>query len=259
MRPTALSAGRRTLKVRVVDAAGNVTDRGPFPVDVATPSDRGPLNGTDATEDGSLSARFTTGSKTRRTVAYNRRVTITGRLLNSAGRPIGGAALRVLTRDRRQSARFVDRYATTTRSDGVYRVTVRAGASRLTQVAWRSHVRDPGYQENAYVTLNARASSSLGASPRSVGVGGSIRLSGRVRGTIPSRGVPLIFQGREGNGRYTTFAEGRANRRGRFSKRYRFRSGSSRGRTFSFRVKLRGDARFPYALGYSKRVRVRVR
>ena len=40
---------------------------------------------------------------------------------------------------------------------------------------------------------------------------------------------------------------------------YRFRSGSSRGRTFTFRVTLRGDARFPYALGYSKRVRVRVR
>jgi hypothetical protein len=136
---------------------------------------------------------------------------------------------------------------------------VRAGASRLTQVAWRSHVRDPGFQESAYVTLNARASSSLRAAPRVVGVGGSLRLSGRVRGTIPARGVPLIFQGRMGKGRYTTFAEGRANRRGRFSKRYRFRSAGSRGRTFSFRVKLRGDARFPYALGYSKRVRVRVR
>ena len=137
---------------------------------------------------------------------------------------------------------------------------MRAAASRLTQIAWRSHVRDPGFQESAYVTLNARASSSLGASPRSVGVGGSLRLSGSVRGTIPSRGVPLIFQGREGNGRYTTFAEGRANRRGPLlASRYRFRSGSSRGRTFSFRVKLRGDARFPYALGYSKRVTVRVR
>ena len=62
-----------------------------------------------------------------------------------------------------------------------------------------------------------------------------------------------------GRGRYSTFADGRANRKGRFSVRYRFRSGSSRGRTFTFRVKLRGDARFPYASGYSKRVTVRVR
>jgi hypothetical protein len=109
------------------------------------------------------------------------------------------------------------------------------------------------------VTLNARASASLRATPRVIRVGRTLRLRGTVRGVIPSRGVPLIFQGRSGGGRYTTFADGRANRKGRFSVRYRFRSGGSRGRTFTFRVKLRGDARFPYALGYSKRVRVRVR
>ena len=80
-----------------------------------------------------------------------------------------------------------------------------------------------------------------------------------MRGAVPSRGVPLIFQGRSGHGPYTTFADGHANRKGRFSLRYRFRSAASRGRTFTFRVKLRGDARFPYALGYSKRVTVRVR
>ena len=71
------------------------------------------------------------------------------------------------------------------------------------------------------------------ARPRTVGVGGRLRLSGTVRGTVPSRGVPLIFQGRSGHGRYTTFADGHANRKGRFSIRYRFRSAASRGRTFS--------------------------
>jgi hypothetical protein len=109
------------------------------------------------------------------------------------------------------------------------------------------------------VTLLVRASSSLTARPRSVAVGGRVRLTGTVRGTIPSREVALIFQGRSGSGGYTTFADGRANRKGHFSIRYRFRSAASRGRTFSFRVKLRGDARFPYASGYSKRVTVRVR
>ena len=259
VRPTALAAGRRTLKVRIVDAGGNVLEQGPYAVDVKTPSDRGPRNGIGATDDAGLTAHFTGTTKLRRTVAYRARVRISGRLLNSAGRPIAGAALRVRTRDRRSGARFVDRYAATTGSDGVYRVTVRAGASRLTQVAWRSHTKDPGFQESAYVTLNARASSSLSARPRTAAVGGRLRLSGTVRGAVPSRGVPLIFQGRSGHGHYTTFAEGHANRKGRFSMSYRFRSAASRGRTFSFRVKLRGDARFPYALGYSKRVTVRVR
>jgi hypothetical protein len=136
---------------------------------------------------------------------------------------------------------------------------VRAAASRLVQVAWASHIRDPSPQESAYVTLNARASSTLHASPKLVGVGQTLRLRGTVRGVVPARGVPVIFQGRSGGGHYETFADGRSNGRGRFTVRYRFRSASSRGRTFTFRVKLRGDARFPYALGYSKRVRVRVR
>jgi hypothetical protein len=259
VRPTGLPAGPRTLKLRVTDAGGNVVEQGPYAVNVTTPSDRGPLNGSGATEDATLSAHFTGTTKTRRTVGYRSRVAISGRLLNSSGKPISGALLRVLTRDRRQSARFVERYTATTGSDGGYRVKVRAAASRLTQIAWRSHTNDPGFQESAYVTLDARAASSLTARPRSVGVGGRIRLSGTVRGTIPSRGVPLIFQGRSGKGRYTTFADARADRKGRFSVRYRFRSAASRGRTFSFRVKLRGDARFPYASGYSKRVTVRVR
>jgi hypothetical protein len=259
VRPSSLQAGRRTLKLRIFDAAGNVIDQGPYQVDVATPSDRGPLNGSGATESGTLSARFAGGTKHRKTVNYRHRATVTGRLLNSAGRPVAGALLRINTRDRRQSVGFHQRYTTTTHSDGVYKVKVRGVASRLVQVAWHSHVRDPSPQESAYVTLNTRASSSLKARPRVVGVGQTLRLSGRVRGVVPARGVPVIFQGRSGSGGYSTFADGRADGKGRFSVRYRFRSGASRGRTFTFRVKLRGDARFPYALGYSKRVRVRVR
>ena len=85
VRPTSLPAGVRTLKVRVIDAAGNATEKGPYQVDVATPSDRGAFNGSGATEDGSLSARFSGSSKSRKTVCYRKRVTVTGRLLNSVG------------------------------------------------------------------------------------------------------------------------------------------------------------------------------
>jgi hypothetical protein len=259
VRPTSLVAGQRTLKVRILDAAGNVREHGPYVVDVATPANRGARNGTGATDTGKLTARFAGTTKVRKTVGYRKRATVTGRLLNASGGPVADASLKTLTRDRRSGARFVHRWTARTNSEGIYRVKVRAAASRLVQVAWASHVNDPSPQENAYVTLNARAASSLRASPRVVGVGQTLRLRGTVRGVIPARGVPLIFQGRSGGGGYTTFADGRANRRGRFSVGYRFRSGGSRGRTFMFRVKLRGDARFPYALGYSQRVRVRVR
>ena len=259
VRPTGLPAGRRTLKLRVIDAAGNTSEQGPYVVDVATPSDRGPLNGAGATDGGTLSAHFAGGSTRHKTVGYRRRATVTGRLLSATGRPVAGAVLDVLTRDRRSNAQFVERWAATTNADGLYRVKVRAAASRLVQVAWASHIHDPSPQLSAYVSLSARASSSLRASPRVVRLGRALRLRGTVRGVVPARGVPLIFQGRAGRGQYATFADGRADRRGRFRLRYRFRAASSRGRTFTFRVKLRGDARFPYALGYSQRVRVRVR
>jgi hypothetical protein len=259
IRPTKLAAGRRSLKVRVTDAAGNITETGPYLVDVVTPSDRGPLNGNGATDGGKLTASFSGKRKRHKTVGYRKRVRVSGRLLNSAGKPISGALLKINTRDRRSGARFVQRWATTTNHDGYYKLKIRAGASRQVQVAWASHTRDPSPTESAYLMLNARASASLKATPRVVSVGRSLRLTGKVRGSVPKSGVPVIFQGRTGRGRYETFADGRANSRGRFTVHYRFRSASSHGRTFTFRVKLRGGSRFPYALGYSKRVRVRVR
>ena len=255
---SSLEAGRRTLKVRVIDSAENIVEQGPYSVDVITPSNRGAFNGSDATDDAGLTARFTRGAKTRRTVGYNDRVRITGRLLNSAGRPIAGARVNLFTRNMSQGARFVERGSAVTGADGVYVAAVSAGASRLIQVGWRSHVNDGRFQETAYVTLKARASARLSASPRRVGLGRTVILSGRVRGTLPRRGVALIFQGRGNGESYSTFADGRASRSGRFRVRYRFRAGGSRGRTFVFHVKLRRDAGFPYEQGYSNRVRVRV-
>ena len=151
-------------------------EQGPYAVNVATPSDRGPLNGSGATEDGTLSAHFTRHAPRRAAPSATARGSrISGRLLNSSGRPISGALLRVLTRDRRQGAAL--RRALHDDHD-VRRQLSRARCAPpprgLTQIAWRSHANDPGFQESAYVTLLARASSSLKATPahRSGSAGG---------------------------------------------------------------------------------------
>lgn len=256
--PDSLEVGRRTLRVRVTDAADNVVEQGPYVIDAISPSNRGAFNGSSASEDAGLTARFMGGRKTRRTVGYNARARITGRLLNSSGQPIAGARVNVFSRNLSPGARSIERGSAITGADGVYVASVRAGASRLIQVGWRSHVNDVRFQESAYVTLKARASARLSVSSRRVGFGRTVTLSGRLRGTVPPRGVALLFQGRGRDGRYATFADGRASRRGTFHVRYRFRSGASRGHTFVFRVKLRRDAGFPYEQGYSNRVRVRV-
>ena len=59
-------------------------------------------------------------------------------------------------------------------------------------------------------------------------------------------------------GRWRTFRTTRANRRGRFHARYRFTRTTSP-RTFRFRARARRESRYPYALGVSKVVKVRVR
>ena len=74
--PTALTVGHRNLLVRTIDAGGNATDRGPFPVDVRTPSDRGGVNGGNVSEPATLRARFPKGDRRARTVRYGKKVRV---------------------------------------------------------------------------------------------------------------------------------------------------------------------------------------
>ncbi|HET8952504.1 MAG TPA: hypothetical protein VFN44_18415, partial [Solirubrobacteraceae bacterium] len=242
VRPTSLQVGNRNLLVRVTDAGGNSADRGPFPVNVITPSDRGAANGSGAGEPARVLLRFANTKRKRQTVRYYRKISVRGRLINASGNPISGAEVRLLTRDLRRGASAIDRKGLRTGSDGSVRVTVRAKASRQLQFAWR-----------------ARASGTLKARPRAVRVGRTVRLSGRLKG-VRHGGVPIVLQGKpRGGGPFQTFADTSSSARGRFRARYTFRSAGSRGRTFVFRARIRRAPGFPYETGVTRTVRVRVR
>jgi len=259
LRPSSLQVGNRNLLVRVTDAGGNILDRGPFPVDVITPSDRGAANGSNVREPARVILRFSNTKRTRQTVRYYRKVGVRGRLINADGNPISGAEVRLLTRDLRQGASAVDRKAIKTRSDGSFRVTVRAKASRQLQFAWRARVNDSRFSANGYLTLKARAAGRLRARPRAVRVGRSVRLTGRLKG-LRRGGVPIVLQGKlRGAKRFQTFADTTSSRRGTFKGRYTFRSAGSRGRDFVFRARIRRAPGFPYETGTTRSVRVRVR
>ncbi len=259
VRPSSLQVGRRTLEVRVVDIGGNVVARGPYVVDVVTPSDRGAANGTNAKEPGRFVLRFSSTKKSRRTVSYGKKVAIRGRLLNADNEPIGGASVRLLTRDLRSGARPFDRRGIKTRSDGSFRVTVRARASRQLHFAWRARANDARFAANGYLTLRARAAGSLRARPKSVAVGRTLSLRGRLKG-VRRGGVPIVLQGKvRGARRYTTFADATTSGRGTFRARYRFQTAAARGRTYVFRARIRRAPGFPYSTGYTRTVRVRVR
>ena len=258
IRAGSLEVGRRSLLVRVVDAGGNYLDRGPYTVDVATPSNRGDANGTNAKEPARVLLRFSATAKKRRTVRFGKKVGIRGRLLNADGQPIGGATLRLLTRDLRQGAQAVDRRAVTTRSDGSFRLTVRALASRQLQVAWHARANDSRFAANGYLTLRARAAGSLRAR-KSIVVGRRLTLRGRLKG-VRRGGVPVVLQGKvRGARRWQTFADATTSGRGTFRAGYRFRTAGARGRTYVFRARIRRAPGFPYETGYSRTVRVRVR
>jgi hypothetical protein len=85
-----------------------------------------------------------------------------------------------------------------------------------------------------------------------------VRLSGRLLGGhVPRRGKLVDLEAHDG-GRWRDFATVRANARGRFATSYRF-SRRARRRTYPIRVRVRPDSSYPFALGYSPAVRVRVR
>ena len=259
IRPSSLQVGNRNLLVRATDAGGNHVDRGPFPVNVITPSDRGAANGIGAREPARVILRFSNTKRKRQTVRYYRKVGVRGRLINADGNPIAGAEVRLLTRDLRQGAGAIDRKGVRTRSDGSFRVTVRAKASRQLQLAWRARANDARFAANGYLTLKARAAGTLRARPRVVRVGRSVRLTGRLKG-LRRAGVPIVLQGKpRGGGPFQTFADATSTRRGTFRARYRFRSGGSRGRQFVFRARIRRAPGFPYETGVTRTVRVRVR
>jgi len=259
VRPASMPAGARSITVRVYDTAGNVTARGPFPVDAITPSNRGAFNGTNATDTGTLQVAFVHSKRTRRTVSYGQRIPIGGRLRNSNGTPVSGAQIQVITRDLRRGADAIVRSTLTTRADGSFNYRAPASASRLIQLAWRAHVNDTRFTTSAFLTLNVRAAATLHTSTRAPRVGARMAISGRMQG-VDREGVTIIVQGRaRGSRSWATFADTTASRTGIFKVHYRFRSSGSRGKRFQFRARIRPGTTSPYKTGYSKVVTVRVR
>ena len=145
----------------------------------------------------------------------------------------------------------------TTDARGRFSYRVPAGPSRTLRFAYRSG-SEATFRCSKPLAVNVRARVSLSASPRSVVSGSRVRFSGRLRGGhVPRNGKVVELQAFE-RGRWRTFRTVRSNRKGAFSYRYRF-SFRAAGVTFPVRARVRADAGYPFALGTSNRVRVRVR
>jgi hypothetical protein len=257
-------AGRRTILLRVTDSAGNQTVSAPFAITA-----RGPLNGAGGGDGARLVAGFPGHShrgrgKSRhrvgvlrptKTVGFGHGALVRGVLRNAAGQPVAGAELRLLVRELKLGSHYTDRGAITTTGDGRFSLRIVRGASRRVRIAYRAYPGDAGLTAKSDVTLKTKARVTLRA-PRRVKSFGTARFRGSLKGRpLPPNGVTLELQAHQPGRGWRTVKTTRTRKGGAYSTRYRFNSGAGR---FTFRVRLRPNDSYPYSLGRSRPVRVRV-
>jgi hypothetical protein len=187
-------------------------------------------------------------------VAYGRRVGITGRLTDREGRGIPDAEVQVLSQSDASPQQLDDLLSTD--AAGHYRYTATASASRVLRFVYTgSQLILPSQSE---VRLEVPATSSLHVSRSHVLNGQQASFSGRVRTTpIPDGGKLVELQVLFPTG-WQTFRTGHTDQAGRWALQYRF--GRTRGlQQFRFRIYLPHEAGYPFAAGRSRSVRVQVR
>jgi hypothetical protein len=258
-------AGHRTLLVRVTDAGGSSVVSAPFTVYA-----RGPLNGANGGDGSRLVAGFPAkvfrGKGKKRhavfvlrpshTVSYGKGATIRGTLKGANGQPVSGGDVRILVREARLGAQYVDRGGVTTGPDGRFVFPVPAGSSRVLRLAYRAYLGDDAYATRSTSTLNTRARISA-RGPKRVRRRGVAKFSGRLVGRpFPPRGITVDLQIFQPGVGWRVFGNARTRKSGTFTVRYHFQR-ASRGR-FTFRIRLRPNDAYPYSRGVSRRMRVRV-
>jgi hypothetical protein len=258
-------AGHRTLIVRVTDAGGETAVSAPFSIYA-----RGPVNGTNGGDGARVVAGFPAkvfrgkGKKrhavfvlrSTRIVSYGKGATIRGTLKGANGQPVGGADVRILVREDRLGAQYVDRGGVTTGADGRLRFSVPPGSSRLVRLAYRAYKGDDTFVTRSTATLNVRARIRV-RGPKRVRARGTAKFSGRLVGRpFPPRGVTLDLQIFQPGVGWRVFATTRTRKSGTFTVRYHFQRANT-GR-FTFRIRLRPNDAYPYSRGVSGRMRVRV-
>ena len=265
----AVADGQHTLKVTVEDAAQNAsvvydgtitTQNAPTKVSSlgalpgpgtsgisgtsGDPPSPGAPNGTGASEQAQL--RLGVRRTMTRTYAH-RALRITGRLLDSQGHPIGAATVDVSQQIDGSATLQVTGHAKT-RANGAFAVRVPGGPSRLIEVTYRAFSADTLYSAEAKIEESVGAGVQLEIAPRDTGSTGTIVLSGKVLGPIPSQGVVVELLVHY-HGHWEPFRDPRTESSGHFQVVYQFQGGVGR---FPFRAEVfGGQAAFPFTHGDS--------
>jgi hypothetical protein len=245
-----LPDGAHALRLVVVDPTG--TNSAAYgPVQVRTLNQTAECDPTVTATP--VSARIK-GSRRSAVTRASGRGTVSGRIAGVGA----GVVVNLLSRERRTGAAAVVAATTTTDASGAYSLPIAAGPSRRLRAGWRTAAGSRFVVCSKALDIRVPARATLRASPRALRPGARVRLTGRLQGgRVPARGKVVDLQARE-LGRWRTFATVRTRASGTFSTRYRFRATAPR-KTYPMRVRVRPDAAYPFSVGYSRAVRVRVR
>jgi hypothetical protein len=257
-----LPDGTHALTVELEDAAGDVATV--YSGTLSTLNHlplvpvRGPANGSPASEDAVLTARWKGKTASRLTSAYGHPHEISGKLTTAAGAPIAGALIEASQKPASLGAVTSSMTDPRTNAQGSFTIGVpRTSSSTTIELAYRSHIGDPRPVATQTLTLRVPASIHLAVSPHITSVGHTIILRGTLAGSIPPGGKKVLFEARTIGGSWLEFHNATVNAHGRFRATHRFTfPGPIR---YQFRVVCEREADFPFLTGVSNTVQVRER
>jgi hypothetical protein len=234
------SPSRVDLRVTVTDVAGNTASGAP------------PRLRLSSVRIGHRTRRV---RRSRIRIPFGRSALVRGRLTLPAGQPLPGVPIAVTGTPRLAGVTAQNIGAATTSFTGRFSFRVPPGPSRT--VRFISTATGDVLRTAQGLGARVPAFSTIRASRHRVFGSGLVRFAGTVqhgRQRIPATGLVLVLQGREG-GHWRTFVDTRTDARGHWRARYRF---SGRPGTYPIRLRIRRQNGFPFDLGYSHTVRIRV-
>ncbi len=265
------SNGEHQLAVEVEDATGRVASVYGGPITIANhpppaapsvpspsvtavaPPERGPCSGTPCDETAKLITAAGEPITITRAFGHST-VTLKGRLTSPTGVPIKEAQVKLLQQIV-GSASVTQIASTTTSADGSWSLKAPAGASRLLQVAFYSHILDTIPASILDFHESVQGGVSMHA-PRRARLGRALVFTGQLAGGyVPAGGASVqmeIFYG----GRWRTIEVLTTNSAGRWSYKYVFTLGA--GASYLFRAVTVPNGSYPYMSSHSKPVRVTV-
>lgn len=253
--------GPHHVVVSIEDAAGNrtaVVDRqvtfsnGIGVTNAGLTVQRGALNGTNASDQASLRARWAATGRPLLENRLGRKRLVLGRLTRSDGQPIAGATIDVVATPSYPGAPAGSEGSARTNTDGTWSFAVPGSdSSRTLEFRYRSHLGDTQPAASVRLQLEVHAAITLRIAPRVVSVGHTITFRGQVQGgPIPTGGKQLVLEARQPGGSWIEFNVIRTNARGRYRASYRFRFPGPV--DYQFRVLSKYEAAFPFIAGTSR-------